>query len=169
MMGEFFKPGKKGDETTKKDDDKKHDYSSGQLGDIEKKVEDEGFEVIIRGLAISPEPSRPDKMMNDLFRSLNQYNYIGLNSIKYQPFTDMQSFLESFIQRLFMRPDQGIGQYFKGKHPMILNIKELASIFHFPHGRFNKNPRIKWQKYKIVAAPDNIPEEGISLGQNLYG
>jgi hypothetical protein len=108
-------------------------------------------------------------MMSDVFRSLNQYNYIGLNAIKYQPFTDMKKFLQAFVQRLFIRPEQGIGQYIKGKQPMILNIKELASIFHFPHGRFNKNPRIRWQKYKIVAAPDNIPTEGVFIGTNLYG
>jgi hypothetical protein len=41
----------------------------------------------------------------------------------------------------------------------ILNIKELASIYHFPHSRFNKNPRIVWQKFKIVPAPDNVPAE----------
>jgi len=40
----------------------------------------------------------------------------------------------------------------------ILNIKEIASIYHFPHSRFNKNPRILWQKFKIVPAPDNIPQ-----------
>jgi Helicase HerA, central domain len=168
MMGEFFKPGKKDDEPTKKSDEKKHDYSSGQLWDIEKKVEDEWFEVIIRGLAVSPDPSRPEKLINDLFRSLNQYNYIGLNAIKYQPCSDMTGFLKAFAQRLFIRPDQGIKEYIKGKQPMILNIKELASIFHFPHGRFNKNPRIRWQKYKIVAAPDNIPTEGVFIGTNLY-
>lgn len=167
MLGSLKSPSKK--EDTPKNDEKKHDYSSGQLGDIEKKVEDEGFEVIIRGLAISPDPERPEKMMSDVVRSFNQYNYIGLNAIKYQAFKDMKRFLESFVQRLFIRQESGIMQYLKGKHPMILNIKELASLFHFPHGRFNKNPRIRRQKYKIVAAPDNVPEEGISIGQNLYG
>jgi hypothetical protein len=51
----------------------------------------------------------------------------------------------------------------------VLNIKELASVFHFPHNRFNKNPRIVRQKFKIVPAPDNISTEGIILGDNLYG
>ena len=50
----------------------------------------------------------------------------------------------------------------------ILNIKEVASIYHFPHSRFNKNPRIKWQNFKIVPAPDNIPTDGILLWHNIY-
>jgi hypothetical protein len=51
----------------------------------------------------------------------------------------------------------------------ILSTKELSSLYHFPHWRFNRNPRIKWQKFKIVPAPDNIPREGLFLGTNTYG
>jgi len=43
----------------------------------------------------------------------------------------------------------------------VLNIKELSSLIHFPHGRFNQNPRIARQKFKIVPAPDDLPNEGI--------
>jgi hypothetical protein len=52
---------------------------------------------------------------------------------------------------------------------MILNIKELSSIVHFPHARFNLNPRISRQRYKIIPAPDNLPLEWILLWYNTYG
>jgi hypothetical protein len=42
---------------------------------------------------------------------------------------------------------------------MILNTEELASIFHFPHIRYNSTPEIKWQNFKIVKAPASIPKE----------
>jgi hypothetical protein len=45
----------------------------------------------------------------------------------------------------------------------VLNIKELSSIVHFPHARFNQNPRIARQKSKIVPAPENMPSEGMHL------
>jgi hypothetical protein len=45
----------------------------------------------------------------------------------------------------------------------ILNIKEISSIIHFPHSRFNQNPRIARQKSKIVAAPENMPSDGMLL------
>lgn len=51
---------------------------------------------------------------------------------------------------------------------MILNVEEISSIFHFPHSKYNLTPEIKWQKFKIVKAPDNLPKEGILLGHNLY-
>ena len=51
---------------------------------------------------------------------------------------------------------------------MIIGIKELSSIIHIPNAKFNRNPRISRQKYKIIPAPDNIPTEGILLGYNTY-
>jgi hypothetical protein len=51
----------------------------------------------------------------------------------------------------------------------ILNIKEISSIIHFPHARFNQNPRIARQKSKIVPAPENMPSDGMLLGRNEYG
>jgi hypothetical protein len=43
----------------------------------------------------------------------------------------------------------------------ILNIKEISSIIHFPHCRFNLNPRIARQNSKIVAAPEDMPSDGM--------
>jgi len=154
------------------DDEQKHqqnhDLSQQQIGDIEKKWEDEWFNVVIRWFAVSPDKNRPVMMMTDLKRSLNQYNYIGLNSFMYLEDTRLEKFAKRFILRLFSRP------YFTFKanvfrvKPRVLNIKELASIFHFPHSRFNRNPRIAWQKFKIVPAPDDLPKEGLLLWDNLY-
>jgi len=42
---------------------------------------------------------------------------------------------------------------------MILNTEELASIYHFPNSNYNKSEEIKWQRFKIVKAPTNIPKE----------
>jgi len=42
---------------------------------------------------------------------------------------------------------------------MIFNTEELASIFHFPHIKYNKIPEIKWQNFKLVKAPTNLPKE----------
>ena len=51
----------------------------------------------------------------------------------------------------------------------MLNIKELSSIIHFPHARFNQNPRLDWQKGKIVPAPNDLPNEWIVVWYNNYG
>lgn len=70
------------------------------------------------------------------------------------------------IYRNFSRPRWK--KYFPTWNPMILNVEEIASIFHFPHSKYNLTPEIKWQKFKIVKAPDNLPKEGILLGHNIY-
>jgi DNA helicase HerA-like ATPase len=82
--------------------------------------------------------------------------------------TDMQNFMKEYIQRLFLAP-KSTQKGETNSVEMILNIKELSSIIHFPNSKFNKNTRIKWQNYKIVPAPDNIPHEGLLIGYNQSG
>lgn len=51
---------------------------------------------------------------------------------------------------------------------MILNIEEIASIFHLPHNKYNKIPEIQWQNFKLIKAPGNLPKEGVLIGYNSY-
>jgi DNA helicase HerA-like ATPase len=51
---------------------------------------------------------------------------------------------------------------------MILSVQEIASIYHFPHSKYNKVPEIRWQNFKIVRAPINLPNQGILIGTNNY-
>lgn len=157
----------------KKDDDNKehkHDFSQQQLSDFDKKLDDELFHVKIRALVTSPEESRAEKVLDDLARLFNQYNYPGLNAVRFQKSKNMRQFAQEFVQRMFFTtlPFWQQMHHYDDK-PMILNIKELSSIIHFPTFKFNKNPRIAWQKYKVVPVPDNMPSEGMLLGYNTYG
>ena len=54
----------------------KHDFSQQQLSDFDKKMDDELFKVKIKALATSPEKARPKKILDDLSRLCNQYNYL---------------------------------------------------------------------------------------------
>lgn len=138
----------------------KHNFSQQQLGDFEKKMDDELFHVRIRALAVSSNPTNPKKFISDLVRLFNQYNYMGLNSFKFEEEKEkIQNFAKVFIQRLMVSRDSLLKQAWGKEESDVLNIKELSSLIHFPHGRFNLNPRIARQKFKIVAAPDNLPTE----------
>ncbi len=145
---------------TTKDDEKKSDLSQQQSGDLDKKAEDEIFSIKIRALVTSPEPSRPEKIIDDLARWFSQYSYIGLNAFKFKKNKNIQNFAKDFINRLFISDNRN--------KKMVISIKELSSIIHIPNAKFNRNPRISRQKYKIIPAPDNIPTEGIMLGYNTY-
>lgn len=158
-------------EKSKKDTDKhKHDFSQQQLWDFDKKMDDELFNVKIRTFATSDDPKRPQKIIDDLSRLFNQYNYIWLNTLKFKKTKNIKSFAKEVVLRLFFSDKWrrwNIND--ESDKTMILNIKELSSIIHFPHSRFNLNPRIARQKYKIVPAPDDLPNEWITVWYNNYG
>jgi energy-coupling factor transporter ATP-binding protein EcfA2 len=161
----------KNKENDEKDEHIKHDFSQTQLGDFDKKLDDELFQVKIRAIVTSPEESRTNKIIDDLARSFNQYNYAGLNSLKFEqvPHSRIRQFIHEFVDRLFFTDHGLVHNLMHYKDKMIFNIKELSSIIHFPTFKFNKNPRIARQKYKIVPAPDNMPLEGMHIGYNTYG
>jgi len=64
------------DDTAATDKERKLAFSQQELGDLDKKVEDELFSVKIRALVTSTEADRPEKIINDLARGFTQYNYI---------------------------------------------------------------------------------------------
>ena len=151
-----------------KDDKQKSNLSQTQSWDLDKKADDEIFSIKIKALVTSPEASRPEKIIEDLSRSFNQYNYIWLNSFKLKKTKDIVQFAKTFTMRLFRSDNGFVRSIMKFNKKMILSIKELSSIMHIPNAKFNRNPRIQRQRYKIIPAPDNLPMEGILLWYNTY-
>ena len=146
----------------------KHNFSQQQLWDFDKKTDDEIFRTKIRTFATSIEKNRPAKMIDEMERLFNQYNYIGLNRLKFWKIKNLKSFAEDFVLRNFYTNSSFYYQLRSFFKPNILNIKELSSIVHFPHARFNLNPRIAWQKAKIVPAPEDMPSDWMHLWRNEY-
>ena len=156
-------------ETSEKEQkEKKHSFSQQQLSDFDKKMDDELFRVKIRTIATSPDKQRPRKIIDDISRLFNQYNYIGLNTLKFNKAQDLQTFARHYSLRILYPDTSLLINILKFNPSTVLNIKELSSIIHFPHGRFNQNPRIAWQKFKVIPAPDDLPSEGIVVGYNNY-
>jgi len=168
MRSDFLKKFSDNEDEWKWEEENKYDFSQQQLQDLDKKVEDELFEVNIRIFASSPESHRPQKIIADLTRSFHQYNNIGLNYFVYEKAENIHSFAKNLVLRSFFSEWTLSEKIAAWKNPMILNIKELSSIVHFPHSRYNLNPRIRRQKYKIVPAPDNVPTEWLLLWYNTY-
>ena len=158
----------KPDAKEKENQKKKHNFSQQQLWDFDKKMDDELFQVKMRTIAISPVRQRPKKIIDDISRLFNQYNYIGLNTIKFNRAKNLKKFAKHYVFRLFYSDSTLMDDLRNFKKTTILNIKELSSIIHFPHWRFNQNPRIAWQKFKIIPAPDDLPSEWIVVWYNNY-
>ena len=169
FLHDLFTSEKKREEEKKNEDEKnKHNFSQQQLSDFDKKMDDELFKVKIKALATSTDKARPKKMLDDLSRLCNQYNYLWLNALKFVKAKQIVPFAVAFVERVFYTEDTFINKIIHPAKNNVLNIKELSSLIHFPHGRFNQNPRLAWQKYKIVAAPDDLPDNWILVGYNDF-
>ena len=171
LMHELFTSEKKKEEEKKNEDDKnKHNFSQQQLSDFDKKTEDELFKVKMKAIATSTDKSRPKKILDDLSRLCNQYNYLWLNTLKFEKVKDkdLDLFARNFVERIFYTQKGFLNKIIHKAKNNILNIKELSSLIHFPHWRFNQNPRLAWQKYKIIAAPDDLPWDWILVWYNDF-
>lgn len=154
----------------KKEWDKhKHDFSQTQLQDFDKKMDDEIFLTKLRVFAVSSDKDRPKKMIDEMGRLFNQYNYIGLNTLKLKKMKEIRMFAKDIVLRDFYTHYPTFEDIKDFDKKNMLNIKELSSIIHFPHARFNQNPRLDWQKGKIVPAPNDLPNEWIVVWYNNYG
>jgi len=123
---------------------------------LEDKASKGGLAVNIRILASSNDAMTAERYLNDLNTAFSQYSlYQYGNEFKaIQP--NLKKAIKNFIYRDFVE-----------KHAMILNVEELASIYHFPLPT-TETPNIYWLKSKNSAAPQNLPEEGLILGENIY-
>lgn len=154
----------------KKEPEKKEEkplFNSSQSSDIDKKFDDELFDVQIRLFAASPSYQRSELIIQDMIRLFGQYTYSGLNSFKFKWLHNLTDFAKTLVSRTWSQK-YSFAWLFNRKPQTALSIKELSSLYHFPHARFNKNPRIKRQKYKIVPAPDHLPKDGLLIGYNIY-
>ena len=72
---------------------------------------------------------------------------------------DLDLFARNFVERIFYTQKSFLNKILHPAKNNVLNIKELSSLIHFPHGRFNQNPRIARPQYTIEAAPDDLPSD----------
>lgn len=141
------------------EDDSKYKYSQSQLAALDQKVEDELFDTTLRIISVAPQFERAKKLITDFASTFSQYTNVGLNALVYTEARDWEGFMKAFILRSFLSHKTLADKIAEWDYKMLMNVKELASLYHFPHSRINKSPRIRRQKYKIVPAPENIPTE----------
>ena len=125
--------------------------SSGQeleLKLIENKLSKMGFEVKIRCVAFSDSKEAAQRQLSSAIASFKQFSTANLNS---------------FVALKNSLPEQELFDRFKSRHfeiaeygSFILNIEELASIFHLPNISV-ETPSIAWTRAKKSEPPLNLP------------
>ena len=127
---------------------------------VDEKADKTGYEVVIRVIVAWNNRSMVEAELKNIISAFTQFAYPDFNKFKYSLRHSLKSILKNYIFRFFKKP------FWLKK--MILNTEEIASLFHFPHIKYNKTPEIKWQNFKLVKAPKNIPKEWILIGHNVY-
>jgi hypothetical protein len=128
---------------------------------MEEKAEKHGFETIIRCVTSSPKARIAQMNLTNILSAFSQYGTPSLNTFAKKKYHSKRSLLRNFLLRVFQRS-------WHPQYKMVLSTEEVASLYHFPHIKYNNIPAVKWQNYKIVKAPQNIPKEGLLLGHNVY-
>lgn len=149
----------------------KKDSWGGDKGEKDKEQEKEGlmkeknkktwYEVTIRVVTTWDDEYIVDAQLKNIITAFSQFTWPGYNSISKNKKVTENSVIHDYIFRYFNNT------FFQSKR-LILNVEEIASIYHFPHSKYNRTPEIKWQTYKVVKAPVNLPKEWITLWYNIY-
>lgn len=127
------------------------------LKSIEEKNMKAGLDVNIRVVACAKTKEQANIYLENVGSAFTEYNNFSYGNIfsrlnKRQP----EKIIKDYIYRHFR---ENIG--------FLLNSEELASLFHLPLST-TETPNILWLNAKIAPAPANLPDEGISLGENVY-
>lgn len=124
-----------------------------------------GFETLVRVVSSAKTAYRAKQVANEVMNSFAQFNAPNNNGFTKTKYFSLKTLLRGFILRDIKK---GWLQRLMHPGPMILCSEEVASVFHFPNIKYNRSPVIKWQEFKIAAAPNNCPTEGLFLGNNVF-
>jgi len=157
LFGMFF--------TSSEEDKSSPDNNSSALTQERAKTVDEKddktwYKVIMRVITTWNNKNDTNTELTNIISAFSQFSYPDLNKFTFTLYHAEKALIKNYIYRYFTKP------FWLKK--MILNTEEIASLFHFPHIRYNETPEIKWQNFKVVKAPTSIPKEWLLLWENYH-
>ncbi|AKM84688.1 MAG: hypothetical protein VE98_C0001G0231 [candidate division Kazan bacterium GW2011_GWA1_50_15] len=123
---------------------------------IEQKASKPGFDVVVRLIAAAPDEAQARMHLRSLSDSFLQFGSPEMN--RFVVATEPES---EVVRNYVLR------QFGDVKGSFILNVEELATVFHIPTAQID-TPNVRWQKAKRLPAPDNLPVDGVILGKNVF-
>ncbi len=118
-----------------------------ELAEIENKMLKLGFEFGIRVVTKASTQIESEQILRDIVASFKQFTTAHLNTFVHSvPLKDGSSIYGDYIKR-----------YLPGDIVDILNIEELASLYHMPNISV-ETPNIAWSRSKKLEPPMNLPK-----------
>jgi hypothetical protein len=139
---------------------------------MEEKISKLGFKTKMRGLYIArKEVFRPERGVNALVGAINQFNIPSANSLEptytvSAPGKKKQEMRKRLLMKAYKKRKMNVGA-----NAFILNIEELATVWHFPMSHV-KTPLLQKASLKTAEPPSGLPVEQIGLvipGEELQG
>lgn len=151
-FGEFFNSKNK----EKKESDKKIDEHA--IASVTEKLNSTIVQTNIRMISSAPTKQRADEILHSLESSFQQFNNTKGNGVQFKrpERSKLEDTIHEYIFRIFNKP-----------HTFKLNLKELATMYHFPL-EISEISQLKQEGSKIAPAPSNTPKDGIILGKNVF-
>ncbi len=126
---------------------------------IQSKIQKQPFEANIRVVASAQNQARAEEILNHLISAFSQFSLSAINSL--EPKEVFKKELKKLIYDYSFRN-------FNPNQASILNLEELASVYHFPL-HFIETPYIKSAKSGVAAPPSDLPEKGeVCIGKVLF-
>ena len=142
-------------------EDDKESESQDLIKSMEERADKAGFETIVRCVTSAPNVREARSSLTNILNVFAQYGTPSLNSFHIERWHFKRALIKNFLYRSFRRS-------WKPHYRMFLTTEEMASLYHFPHVKYNDVPGVKWQKFKVVQCPVNVPKEGVLLGHNMF-
>ena len=128
-----------------------------QVESVEGKLARMGFEVEIRIVSAASTIERAESRLRLVLASLQQLSNVNLNAFKSEITINKNAYLNKYKQRLF-EPDNAF----------ILNVEELATVFHLPSGG-TPTPNISWVYSRKTEPPANLPtKDCVNIGETVF-
>jgi hypothetical protein len=126
---------------------------------IQSKIQKQPFEVNIRVLSSAQSQARAEEILQHLLSAFSQFSLAAINSL--EPREVYKRDLKKLVYDFSFRN-------FNEKQSNILNLEELASVYHFPT-HFIETPYIKSVKSISAPPPADLPADGVNLiGKVLF-
>jgi len=160
LLAEIFKPAPKDKNLPKEaGKDKEQGFDQVAYDAVQSKIQKQPFQTNIRLIACAQSKARAEDILNHLVSAFSQFSLLAINSL--EPKNIKGSQLKRFIYEFSFR-------IFNKNQSNILNVEEIASIYHFPT-HFTETPYIKEAKSSVAAPPFDLPKKGINLiGKVLF-
>ena len=125
---------------------------------MKEKVKKTGYAATIRIITTGNDVANTEAELANIISSFSQFASPTYNKFKPVKRKSLSLLIEHYIFR----------QFAWWQSSPVLNSEELATLYHFPHSKYNKQPEIRWQRFKVVKAPINIAKEGLYIGENVF-